>query len=98
LSRCLILATDWRWESDRRTLAVDANNRPIMARSGTVGNLRLTARASSTRRELLGRAQVAISVRNLLDARYEYPGGLEHLQPAIEQDGRTWGVGLGYVF
>ncbi|MFA6111148.1 MAG: TonB-dependent receptor [Candidatus Latescibacterota bacterium] len=90
LTRGLILATDWRWESSRRTLAIGEDGRPITEPSGIVGNLRLTG--------TLGRVRVAVSVRNLLNTRYAYPGGLEHLQPAIEQDGRTWSVDLGYVF
>lgn len=97
LSRRLTLATDWRWESSRRTLATDEEGRPITARTGVVGNLRLAARPSD-RRDGQGRVRVTASVRNLLDTRYEYPGGLEHLQPAIEQDGRTWCVDVGYAF
>lgn len=32
---------------------------------------------------------LSVTIRNLLDARYATPGGHEHLQPAIEQNGRS---------
>ncbi len=51
-------------------------------------NLTLTSGA------LLPRAELSLSVRNLFDARYGIPGGQEHVQRAIEQDGRTVRVGV----
>lgn len=98
LTRRLTLATDWRWESSRRTLVIDEDGHPVTARSGLVGNLHLTGRELSTQGGILSHVQAAVSVRNLLNTRYAYPGGLEHLQPAIEQDGRAWSVDLGYAF
>jgi outer membrane receptor for ferrienterochelin and colicin len=38
---------------------------------------------------IAGFADLGLAVRNVFDVRYAYPGGLEHRQPAIEQDGRT---------
>jgi outer membrane receptor protein involved in Fe transport len=32
---------------------------------------------------------LSLAIRNLFDRRYSTPGGVEHLQPAIEQDGRS---------
>ena len=32
---------------------------------------------------------VSVRVRNLFDERYFTPGGVEHTQPAIEQNGRS---------
>lgn len=37
----------------------------------------------------LGGLSLSLTLRNLFDRRYATPGGLEHIQPAIEQDGRT---------
>ena len=39
-----------------------------------------------------------LQLRNLADARYAYPGGLEHRQAAIEQDGRTLTLRVEYRF
>jgi outer membrane receptor for ferrienterochelin and colicin len=38
---------------------------------------------------IAGLADLGLAVRNLFDVRYAYPGGFEHRQPAIAQDGRT---------
>jgi outer membrane cobalamin receptor len=45
-----------------------------------------------------GRLQLSLKVNNLFDASYATPGGLEHLQPAIEQDGRNVSAELRYRF
>jgi outer membrane receptor for ferrienterochelin and colicins len=37
-----------------------------------------------------GGLQASVSILNLFDARYAYPGAEDHLQDAIEQDGRTF--------
>lgn len=41
---------------------------------------------------------VELQVRNLLDESYAYPGGLEHRQDSIAQDGRTYAIRLGFRF
>jgi iron complex outermembrane receptor protein len=45
-----------------------------------------------------GRLQLSLRVNNLFDASYATPGGLEHLQPAIEQDRRNVSAELRYRF
>ena len=40
--------------------------------------------------------QLSLTIRNLLDTDYAKPGGLEHLQPAIPQDGRNYLLRLDY--
>jgi iron complex outermembrane receptor protein len=45
-----------------------------------------------------GRLQLSLKVNNLFNTRYATPGGLEHLQPAINQDGRTLSTELRYRF
>lgn len=42
--------------------------------------------------------EVSASVYNLFDVRYGYPGGTEHLQHVIEQDGRSFRVKMTYRF
>ena len=36
------------------------------------------------------RSDLSLAVRNVFDSRYAYPGGLEHTQPWLMQDGRTF--------
>jgi outer membrane receptor for ferrienterochelin and colicins len=43
-------------------------------------------------------ATASLLIRNVFDEKYATPGGFEHAQPAIEQDGRTIVVGLGARF
>ncbi len=43
---------------------------------------------------LFGHLKLSFLVRNLFDVDYRLPGGFEHLQPAIIQDGRNFAVKL----
>ena len=45
-----------------------------------------------------GGLQLSLRVNNLFDAVYATPGGVEHLQPAIEQDRRNVSAELRYRF
>ena len=49
-------------------------------------------------RQLAPGLEFSASVYNVLDQKYRTPGGDEHLQDAIEQDGRTFRVKLTYRF
>jgi iron complex outermembrane receptor protein len=49
---------------------------------------------STTFRPLAMQTTVSVLVRNLFDQPYATPGGFEHEQPSIEQDGRTIVVAL----
>ena len=42
----------------------------------------------------LNRVQLAFKVRNLLDTHYAYPGGFEHVQASIPQNGRNYNLKL----
>lgn len=69
---------------------------------------RITVQGTTTDSFLLANGSVAwepegpfsveLQVRNLLDTDYAYPGGLEHRQAAIAQDGRTFTLRLGARF
>ena len=58
----------------------------------TLTNLTVTYVSASKRME------VAASVYNLFDVDYAFPGFGEHAQDTIEQDGRTFRIGLTYRF
>jgi iron complex outermembrane receptor protein len=96
LGRRLSLSTDWRYESGRLTLPREAGVAPVSTDDYLLGNLRLILRPPWSRR-LAGMAFTA-TIDNLLDARYEVPGGVEHRQLAIAQDGRCWRLGAQYGF
>jgi iron complex outermembrane receptor protein len=40
----------------------------------------------------------SLGLRNLFDRRYGTPGGAEHVQPTIEQDGRTFAARVSWTF
>jgi iron complex outermembrane receptor protein len=48
--------------------------------------------------ELVRGLDVSATIYNVFDRKYGYPGGPEHLQKTIEQDGRTFRVKLTYRF
>ncbi|MBT5533828.1 hypothetical protein HOK31_12260, partial [Candidatus Poribacteria bacterium] len=48
--------------------------------------------------ELFGGARAALLVRNVLDEAYAYPGGFEHRQPAILQNGREFVISVEHRF
>jgi outer membrane receptor protein involved in Fe transport len=81
----MYLSTEWHYESRRLTVQ-DTYTKPFLWT-----NLTLT----TSSRE--GHWRGGFQVRNVLDARYRLPGGFEHLQDAIEQDGRTASVKLSYT-
>jgi len=47
---------------------------------------------------LFSRLKISLLIRNLFDVEYKLPGGLEHWQPAIAQDGRNFAAKLEYKF
>jgi iron complex outermembrane receptor protein len=79
-------ALELRYESSRKTLAGTTTD-PFL-----IGNLNVTLRPFR-----LGSGpapELELRISNLFNTRYAYPGGVEHLQPAIGQDGRTFIVRL----
>jgi outer membrane receptor protein involved in Fe transport len=47
---------------------------------------------------LFRHTQLSFLINNLLDVTYKTPGGFEHAQPAIIQNGRNFVVRFEYVF
>lgn len=81
-------AFDGYYESGRRTLPP----------SGTMTSPYFLAHLNISVRPWGERLQCSLLVRNLFDVSYATPGGVEHLQAAIEQDGRTAFFRLGFRF
>jgi outer membrane receptor protein involved in Fe transport len=81
--RTLQLTGLTRYESGRRTLSGPA----------TSAYVRTDANVSWSPAKLRG-AEIGVRVTNLFDVAYEVPGGVEHRQRVILQDGRVWSIRL----
>jgi len=82
----LVAGLDLQYVGERDTLAGG------IAKSYTVANLTLLARRLAPGLEL------SASVYNLADTRFDDPGGVEHVQDVIRQDGRGWRFRARYEF
>lgn len=78
------MAADFRYESERITV-YETKTDPYF-----IANLTLTTRP------VLKHLVFSAKVQNLFDTEYQTPGGWEHLQPAITQDGRNYIFRLQY--
>jgi outer membrane receptor protein involved in Fe transport len=67
----------FRCESSRLTVYGTASS------SFCLTDLNLTSKS-------LAGFSLSLAIRNVFDRRYATPGGIEHLQPTIEQDGRSF--------
>ena len=77
---------DLRYFSSRRTLAGNQVSGFVLP------NLTLVSTPAGKRWEL------SASIYNLFNTRYGYPGGDEHIQDILNQDGRTFRLKLTYTF
>jgi iron complex outermembrane receptor protein len=84
-------ALEGRYESGRRTLADTWTDGFFLADL----NLGFTPKRAGGP---LSHLEMSLRARNLFGTRYSTPGGVEHLQPAIAQDGRTMLAELRYRF
>ena len=86
LGRGLRASASLLWDSGRRTL--DGQATDAFLRGNAILRWQLGARPWA----------LELQIRNFTDAGYSYPGGLEHRQPALEQDGRSWTLRAEYRF
>jgi iron complex outermembrane receptor protein len=88
LVEALEAATEFQYETGRYTIARTITDAYLLAK------LRLSTRAGSHPNQAWGRLfchlRFTLSVNNLFDATYETPGGYEHRQSAIAQNGRNF--------
>jgi outer membrane cobalamin receptor len=80
-----------RYESGRRTVVGTSTSSFVR----TDLNVGYAVPAASGAAWLRG-ADLSVRITNLFDVRYAVPGGLEHLQASIPQDGRAISVRLGW--
>jgi outer membrane receptor for ferrienterochelin and colicins len=86
-TRSLSAASALRYESGRSTV-FGRKTEPFLLTDVTVSARRPSARNGSLG-SLYSAVRVSLSVHNLFDVRYSTPGGIEHRQPAIRQNGRS---------
>jgi iron complex outermembrane receptor protein len=85
-NRKLFASFQGLYTSERRTL--DSNNLPGF----------FVANATFLRRSLFKGFDISATAYNLFNVRYASPGGPEHRQDSIEQDGRSFRLKLTYMF
>ena len=85
-SRYLFVATDLIYETERITVYRTKTHPYLLA------NLNL-----STSR-LWNHFEADFRVENIFNVKYEHPGGYEHVQDALEQDGRNFRFKLSFLF
>ncbi|HUQ14495.1 MAG TPA: TonB-dependent receptor [Gemmatimonadales bacterium] len=86
-------AADTRYESGRRTL-VGTETDPAI-----ISDVHLLVPAPpAAAGSLLQRLELSLRLNNVFDASFATPGGVEHRQAAIAQDGRTVSAELRYRF
>ena len=79
-------AAQVRYESARTTV-YDTETDPFWSADLNLGT-----------QPILGGLQIRFRIRNLFDNKYAFPGGYEHIQPALIQDGRTARIEVRYSF
>lgn len=89
----LLTGLELRYESGRRTVYGTSTDPFLLATLTLTATPRVLQRSHATERLTL-----ALRVANLFDASYATPGGVEHRQPAIPQDGRSVLAELRYRF
>ena len=82
-----------RYESGRRTVYDTRTDPFLLANVTLTATPRVLQRSPATEPLTL-----ALRISNLFDASYATPGGVEHRQPAIIQDGRSVAAELRYRF
>ena len=81
-------AAEFLYETERRTIYDTKTDAYLLTK------LRFSTqsypRSGTLWSPLFRRVQLSLLINNLFDVDYETPGGFEHLQPAINQDGRNY--------
>lgn len=86
LLRYLFISSLWQYESERTTVA------------GTKTDPFLLTHLTLTSRRLFDHLSASLQIRNLFDSSYSHPGGPEHIQPSILQNGREFSLRMEYRF
>ena len=93
LSKGLSAAGDLQYETSRKTV-YDTQTDAYM-----LSNMTFRAQENASFMQFLpGGWHLDLQLRNLFDTVYTTPGGFEHLQPAIQQNGRNYLLEIGYSF
>ncbi|MEA2723713.1 MAG: hypothetical protein QOH59_1484 [Gemmatimonadales bacterium] len=90
-------AAELRYESGRGTM-VGTRTDPFLITNLNLGLHPFGRTGATGRAGFLEGVDLQLRVVNVFDTRYAYPGGSEHVQAGIEQDGRAVMFRLGYGF
>jgi iron complex outermembrane receptor protein len=85
--RNVFLSTELYYESARKTIYGTKTNPFLLT------NIHIWARPQTENKNVnkfISHIELSLSCKNLFDVKYELPGGYEHLQTAIPQDGRNY--------
>ena len=80
-----VAAADVSYDHDRLTVQQTTTDGFVLA------NVSISTGA------LLDHFRFTVAARNIFNARYQLPGGFEHVQPGIPQDGRTFRIRLEFT-
>lgn len=86
VSKYFYVGTEFKWETERLTV-YNTKTEPYF-----LTNLKIQTKP------LFNSLTVSVLVRNLFDVDYKYPGGFEHRQDGIKQNGRNFLASLEYKF
>jgi iron complex outermembrane receptor protein len=88
MGRRVAVVPELQYEGERKTV----QNTKIEGYFLTSLNLSFSPRSDRPGSALLDHVELSLQVRNALDRKYATPGGFEHVQPAIAQNGRNYAV------
>jgi len=71
---------------------------PVQTLNGSLADRFAVANVTLSTRPFSNGLSLSMNVSNLFNSEYGYPGGDEHLQNIILQDGRTFRIGLKYAW
>lgn len=93
LSEGISAAGELQYETSRKTIYETQTDGYFLS------NMTFRAQENARFMQFLpGGWHLDLQVRNMFDTVYATPGGFEHLQPAIQQDGRNFLLRVGYTF
>lgn len=90
-------AAELRYESGRKTV-VGTRTDPFLITNLNLGLHPFGRTGAAGRAGFVEGFDLQLRVVNVFDAKYAYPGGVEHVQAGIQQDGRALAIRVGYEF
>jgi outer membrane receptor for ferrienterochelin and colicins len=96
IRKCLNLASELRYESERLTIQNSKTKSFILANLNVA--FRPTCIKAGNLNNIIRKLDITLSINNVFDVSYESPAGYEHKENAIPQDKRNFILSAGYRF